>query len=480
MRYLNVEEIDAALNVLALSHPDVTELITLPNRTWEGRESHALRIGPPDSAGNDTVVVLGGVHAREWVPPDALVNLAADLLEAFARGTGLRYGGQYFTADQVRTLVGELQLVLFPCVNPDGRHRSQTVREDALWRKNRRRVEGSAPDCLGVDINRNFDALWDFRRHFAEGSKVSASDDPCDPEVYVGPAAASEAETRNVVWLLDRYPHTGWFVDLHSYVPATLYTWGFDIDQTTDPAKSFRNAAFDGQRGLPNDGYREFIPVEDLLTLKEVGASINEAIAAVNGSSYALQQSYSLGPTSGCSDDYAYSRHFVRPGDSKILSFTIECGTSFQPTWQEAEGIIREACAGLTALCVAARKWSSSRMRDREAQGAAIRMADVVNRRRSVAINVSSHARLEVAGREVAWWFNEKNASTEEFLEALAGDRALVTPGAPDQSKLVTRYLRPTTAMGDTLGADCDIIRKWIAAGCPIPPRSRKREAYVR
>jgi hypothetical protein len=40
----------------------------------------------------------------------------------------------------------------------------------------------------------------------------------------------------------------------------------------------------------------------------------------------------------------------------KILGFTIECGRSFQPPWQEAEDVIREVCAALLAFCVAARQ----------------------------------------------------------------------------------------------------------------------------
>ena len=350
MAYLNVEEIEAALSSLATSYPSVAELVVLPNRTSEGRQSHALRIGPPDAQGTNAVVITGGLHAREWVPPDALVNLAADLLEAHSRGTGLRYGGQRFSADDIRSVVERLQLVLFACVNPDGRHHSQTA--DPMWRKNRRRANPPS-DCLGVDINRNFDALWDFRRHFAADSQVSASGDPCDPQVYVGPTAASEPETRNVVSLLDRYPHARWFVDVHSYVPAVFYNWGFDTNQTSDPAMNFRNAVFDGQRGRGGDAYREFIPADDLQALQNLGGKINHAIATASGNGYDLEQSFTLYPTSGASDDYAYSRHFVQGVNSKILSFTIECGRSFQPPWTEAENVIREVCAGLIALCVA-------------------------------------------------------------------------------------------------------------------------------
>ena len=314
-----------------------------------------MRIGPADAQAGNAIVVTGGMHAREWVPPDALVNLAADLLEAYSMGTGLRYGGKSFSAEDIRSMVEGLQLVLFPCVNPDGRHHSQTV--EPMWRKNRNRVR---PDldarCVGVDLNRNFDALWDFRRHFAPDFEVSASDDPCHPQVYVGPAAASEAETRNVVWLLDRYPGTRWFVDVHSYVPAIYHTWGFDENQTSDPAMSFRNPAFDGQRGGAGDAYREYIPGQDLEALEDLGRLMSDAIAAASGTAYELGQSFALYPTSGTSDDYAYSRHFVDGTRSKILGFTIECGRSFQPPWQEAEDVIREVCAALLALCVAARQ----------------------------------------------------------------------------------------------------------------------------
>lgn len=354
MAYLNVEEIDAALHTLAESYPEVTELVPLPHKTPEGRPSHALRIGPADAPAGPTVVVTGGMHAREWVPPDALVNLAADLLEAHARGTGLRYGGQRFSADDIRGVVEELHLVLFPCVNPDGRHYSQTA--DPMWRKNRRRVRPDLPArCVGVDLNRNFDALWDFRRHFAPDAEVSASDDPCHPQVYVGPAAASEPETQNVVWLLERYPGTRWFLDVHSYVPAIYHTWGFDEPQMSDPAMNFRNPAFDGMRGRGHDTYREYLPGEDLEALQDLGRRMHEAITAVRGTAYDVGPSFALYPTSGVSDDYAYSRHFVDRTKGKILSFTVECGRSFQPSWPEAEEVIREVCAGLIAFGLAAR-----------------------------------------------------------------------------------------------------------------------------
>jgi murein tripeptide amidase MpaA len=116
--------------------------------------SHVLRLGAWAS-GRDGVLILGGVHAREWFPPDALIALAADLLEAFDLGTGLGYGGRSFAAGDVRQLMHTMNVYVYPSGNPDGRQFSQS--SDPQWRKNRRRNTGG---CIGVDINRNFDFLW--------------------------------------------------------------------------------------------------------------------------------------------------------------------------------------------------------------------------------------------------------------------------------------------------------------------------------
>ena len=212
MSYLNVEEIESALQNLAAAYPATTTLIVAPNTTHEGRTSGILRLGAGDPMA-DGVLILGGMHAREWVPPDALISLAADLLEAYDKGTGLGYGGASFSADEVRRILEGLNLYIYACVNPDGRHFSQTG--DAMWRKNRR-PHASGGNCVGVDINRNFDFLWDHLTKFAADSGVSASNDPCNASVYRGPSAASEPETRNVAWILDNTPQIRWHIDVHS------------------------------------------------------------------------------------------------------------------------------------------------------------------------------------------------------------------------------------------------------------------------
>jgi murein tripeptide amidase MpaA len=350
MAYLNVIEIESALQSLADAYPDTTELIEARHASHEGRKIHVLRVGKSGTEDVEGILLLGGVHAREWVPPDALVSLSADLLEAHQSGVGLRYGDKKISADEIRRIIESVNIFFFACVNPDGRHYSQN--EEPLWRKNRK-PHPSGGDCVGVDLNRNFDFLWDHLTKFAPDSGVSASDDPCDRSVYRGPSPSSEPEVKNIVWLLDTYPRLRWHIDVHSAVPVILHSWGSDQNQTTKPNQTFLNEAYDGVRGRANDtGYGEYISAEDAEILQTLCTRMNDAVREVRGISYGVEQGFGLYPTSGASDDYAFSRHFADPSKTKVFGLTIECGDNFQPTWFEAEEVIRDVSAGLIAFCL--------------------------------------------------------------------------------------------------------------------------------
>ena len=79
--YLTVAEIDAAVSSLNAAYPGLSQLIGVPHPSHEGRSSQVLRVGVQSAGATDGVLVLGGVHAREWMPPDLCISLAADLLE---------------------------------------------------------------------------------------------------------------------------------------------------------------------------------------------------------------------------------------------------------------------------------------------------------------------------------------------------------------------------------------------------------------
>ncbi|MET8679369.1 M14 family metallopeptidase [Streptomyces sp. NPDC004647] len=348
--YLNVAEIESAVTNLHAAYPATTQVIVPPSTTHEGRTTPLLRVGSRPADSVDGILVLGGVHAREWIPPDALISLAADLLEAHTSGTGLGYGGSSFSAAQISRLMDSLNLFFFPCVNPDGRAHSQTV--SGNWRKNRRPAPSghSGPSCTGVDLNRNFDFLWDHAAKFATDSGVRTSADPCDPSVYRGPSACSEPETQNVVWALDGFPRIRWHVDVHSAVPVILHNWGSDQNQSATATHNFANAALNAVRGRPDDGIGEYISARDLDIAVELAQRMNDAIFAVRSVSYGVEPAYGLYPTSGASDDYVFSRHFVNPAATKVFGFTVECGSSFQPPFGEAEHVIREVSSGLVAF----------------------------------------------------------------------------------------------------------------------------------
>jgi carboxypeptidase T len=372
MTYLNVDEVETAIT-LAAGTPNAgfTELITLPNQTWEGRTCHAIRVhqGPEARSG---VYLLGGVHAREWGSSDILINFVQLLTDAYRNGTEITQGGATVTADQVRAIVETLDIVVFPQANPDGRNYSMTV--DGMWRKNRRPADAGDPGCLsgggsgpGVDLNRNYDFLWDFPTTFSTSAPVATSADPC-AETYNGPGAISEPETKNVVWLLDQYPTVGYFIDIHSFGEAILFNWGDDDNQMTDPAMAFSNPAYDGNRGIPEstpggdpDKYREYIPADDQHSLLTLGTIMRDAIEAAHGRRYTLEQGVGLYPTSGTSDDYAYSRSFLDSSKDTVLGYTIEWGPprssipkSFHPDYPDMVPIVEEVTAGLLAFCLAA------------------------------------------------------------------------------------------------------------------------------
>ncbi|HLM86888.1 MAG TPA: M14 family metallopeptidase [Solirubrobacteraceae bacterium] len=356
MPYLNVVEVESALATAAgAPFTGFTELITLPNTTWEGRTCHAIKIASGGGSRRPGVYFLGGVHSREWGSSDILINFIEQLENAYQSGTGLSFGPRSFSAADISAIVETLDIIVFPQTNPDGRNYSMTV--DAMWRKNRRTVAPNSPVCPGVDVNRNYDFLWDFPHYFSPSAPISDSTDPCDhPDqnngTYHGPGAFSEPETRNARWIFDTFSNVGFFIDLHSYGEDILYSWGDDEDQSNDPTMNFANPGYDGQRGVAGDAYKEFIPSDDLAASLALAGDFHDAVQAVRGTNYTVKSAFDLYPTAGTSDDYAYSRHFADASKSNIISYTLEWGTEFQPPYAEMQNIIEEITCGLVAFCL--------------------------------------------------------------------------------------------------------------------------------
>lgn len=357
--YLNVVDVETALAAAAAPpNSGFTKLIKLPNKTWEGRVCNALKIGKGTNTGRPAIYFLGGVHAREWGSPDILINFVQQLTEAYRTNSGITIAAQSFTAAQVKKIVETKDTYVFPQCNPDGRNFSMTT--DAMWRKNRRPAPAghTQPGCVGVDINRNYDFLWNFPTFFDPASPIANSTDPCDYQVYIGPKAISEPETKNAVWMFDKFPDIRYFIDIHSYAEDILFNWGDDENQTTNPGMNFQNAAFNSKRGIAGDtAYKEYITPADKTATVNLANKMRDAIKAVRGRIYKVEQSMNLYPTAGTSDDYAFGRHLIDATKAKVYSYTIEWGsasnpTPFHPPYPEMQKIIQEITSALLAFCV--------------------------------------------------------------------------------------------------------------------------------
>ena len=366
MPYLNVVEVESALQLVAATHPGFTELVTLPHRTWENRVCRAVRVAADLATARPTVVLFAGVHAREWGGPDILVSFLERLTAAVSDGAEIALPGYTVPAADVERIGNGLDVVVFPQANPDGRAYSMRPDGNEMWRTNRR------PSPVGgVDVNRNYDWLWDFRRYFDPRAltrgEVSVSDTRGN-DTYHGPEAFSEPETRNVAWLVGRYPTTRFLTDVHSFSELILYPWGDDDNQATKPEQNFLNPAFDRKRGLlAQNGhpdaprYGEYLDPTHRRHLIEIGTRMRDAVQSVNGRTYTLQQGAQLYGTSGTSDDWSFARHILDPARPVIYPYTIEFGrerpndvaASFHPPYADMEKIIDEVVAGLLEMCLA-------------------------------------------------------------------------------------------------------------------------------
>jgi murein tripeptide amidase MpaA len=340
--YLSVAALDSLSSQLAAWFPHYFTRFALPEPSVQGRPVYALRLRAGGGESRRGVMVVGGTHSRELMNPDAIIELAVDLFIAHYNGTGVTYGGAQWSALDVKLILETLDLWLVPCMNPDGREYVMNV--DNLWRKNR--CDNPGTECDGVDLNRNFDIVWGVT-----GSNTSCAQ--CS-DLYCGPQAFSEPETRNIRNVLDTRL-VNCFVDVHSYSELVLWPWGHAPSQTTDPTKRFTTLPTGTCAPIAIPGYQEYILPQDLQRFQTVGARIVNAIAAVRGRHYTSEPSIALYPTTGSQSDYAYSRHIANPKLNKTYGFTFETGpyagsaaNSFHPA--DPTLIKRDTKAGIIAL----------------------------------------------------------------------------------------------------------------------------------
>ena len=343
--YRTITQLDEAIESLVNTRPDLCTRVGL-NNSVEGRPINALRLRAGGGTNRRGILIVGGMHARELMNPDAIIELAFDLAQAYTSETGLTYGGAEWSALDIRIMMETLDIWMLPCTNPDGRNQVMKTGGNMLWRKNLRDNPGTT--CDGVDPNRNCDFMW----------RVVGPETSCNPcsDAFVGSLGFSEPESNNIHLLCDMH-RIDVFVDVHSFSGFVLFPWGHAPTQTTQPLPNFTSLLMGFCRPLDPPGHQEYMPPTDQVKYQTVATRVADAIRAVRGSNYVLKTIYQVygGTTTGTSTDYVYSRHIANPALRKTFAFAFETGPdtgndllSFQPV--DPEPVKFDTKAGLVAL----------------------------------------------------------------------------------------------------------------------------------
>jgi hypothetical protein len=298
--------------------PFCAKLNCTPAQAHEGGALTFLRIGTGTGQGRPRILIVSGVHAREFAPPDALMTFVEKLLAAYhgnaaivydrfddARPppTGTRYERFTIPYPIVQRIITRAELYVLPVANPDGRAFAQSAPANNMWRKNRApappgpRTCANPGDDRGVDINRNFDIGWDFRTYYSaaaltsmatpgSGQTLGVSDDPCDSQTFhgQGPAATRtrEPETNAIIDLLNS-KNINFYMDVHSAAGNLLFPWGLEQNQENHPEQTFKNTSKDHQRDALGNAYKEWMPPGTETRHRTLGTFINNAILDSTG-----------------------------------------------------------------------------------------------------------------------------------------------------------------------------------------------------
>jgi zinc carboxypeptidase len=333
----SIANIETRIQTLLTTFPTICTRIPLLRRTYEGgtaaspgREVSCVRIGTGTGEGRPRILIVAGVHAREWAPPDAVLTFIEKLLAAYDPRTPRamvyaavrnRQSGRTpqvvnfkrFTipATDVQLIVERTELYVIPLANPDGRAFTLASRTQRGWRKNRRPAPTGVTcpplptglseedraflfnDAIGVDINRNFPIAWDINTFYSSAAlssgAVSDNTDPCDlSQLFRGPSAGSEPETANIQQILNDH-NINFYMDVHSAAGKFLFAWGMARNQTSDTAQTFKNTALDAPGGTGRNptgttpSYAEWIPPGRERELQMLGDNMGDAILDSTG-----------------------------------------------------------------------------------------------------------------------------------------------------------------------------------------------------
>jgi murein tripeptide amidase MpaA len=281
---------------LEKKYPDKVKLEYL-GKTFEGRDIVVMKISKninEEEGKKKSILITGLHHAREWATGEAALNIAEKLLES--------------NDNELNKYLNDLDIYILPVVNPDGYEYS--LKQDRWWRKNRTKFEKG----IGVDLNRNYFTPKDPTLYRQPNDKPDSTwddygaSDSVYSDTYRGPYGNSEAEIKAITKLVNS-KQIDTVIDIHSYSNAILYPWG----HTTEPTQW------------------------DTI-YKEVGQEMAKAV----NNKYYVEQSVSMYPTTGSSEDY----HHVEGR----FNYTLEIGNSFYPKSKEELDMLKSEVLAMTKV----------------------------------------------------------------------------------------------------------------------------------
>lgn len=204
-RYHSLEEIYYWINWTAQNNPSTVKVILIGS-SYEKRPLYALKLTLNNRPNKTALWIDCGIHAREWIAPAFCLWFVQHSLSFYGRNK------------DITNILDNMDVYVLPVMNPDGYKYTWTT--DRMWRKNRSISKGSS--CIGVDLNRNFDANW---------CTMGASHEPCS-EIYCGAFPESEPESQAVAdFLRSHKDSVQLYLTIHSYSQMLLFPYSCTLDE---------------------------------------------------------------------------------------------------------------------------------------------------------------------------------------------------------------------------------------------------------
>lgn len=239
---------------MMLNHAEVAGVVV--GNTRSGDDIWAYRIGTPgdetiQGEAKGSVLINGGIHAREWQTPETLTEVFERLVAGRTDGGMVQY------------LVENLAVVLIPVLNVDGFRQTQAFpnrstahpaqpRDGRFRRKNLNHAPGGLVDADLTSVADNTHGV-DLNRNHPVGFRTQAGNSLTRSLIYAGTSAHSEPETQALLAAaaLADTNRLRLYIDVHSFTQI------YFTPQTNNATRNQNTELLaDAMRAVTNNKYR--------------------------------------------------------------------------------------------------------------------------------------------------------------------------------------------------------------------------------